>query len=52
MSLIFIKYSLLMTERKKLNFEIGHIKIENIAINISITPPIVPKYYKILKTYL
>jgi hypothetical protein len=41
-----------MTEMKKLNFDIGQIKIEKKAIKISITPPIVPTNYKILKTYL
>lgn len=41
-----------MTDKKKLNFEIGDIKIEKKVMKISITPPIVPKNYSILNTYL
>jgi hypothetical protein len=41
-----------MTEIKKLNSVIGHIKTENKEIKRSITPPIVPRNCKMLKTYL
>ena len=41
-----------MAEIKKLNSFIGLIKIEKKEIKISITPPIVPRNCKTLKTYL
>jgi hypothetical protein len=41
-----------MTERKKLNSEIGNINKENTKIGISMTPPIDPINYIMLKTYL
>ncbi len=41
-----------MTETKKINSVIGLAKNEKRAINTSITPPIVPRNYKMLKTLL
>ena len=41
-----------MTETKKLNSVIGQIKTEKKEIKRSITPPIVPRNCKMLKTYL